>query len=114
VEINFKTRKLTKVFNSNRELTREYGPSMAKIIQLRLAVLRSAPSLDYVPHQPPERRHELTHNRSGQYSVDLKQPYRLVFEPNHDPLPFREDGGMDIDRITSITILEIIDYHPRQ
>ena len=40
---------------------------------------------------------------------------RLVFEPNHDPLPRREDGGIDLDQVTAITVIwEVIDYHPRE
>ena len=48
---------------------------------------------------PPERRHELSGNRKGQFAVDLKHPQRLIFEPNHNPLPRRADGGLDLKKI---------------
>lgn len=43
--------------------------------------------------------------------MDLVHPYRLVFEPAHDPVPRTTDGGIDIDRVTAITIMEVVDYH---
>ena len=57
------------------------------------------------------RRHMLVGNRQGQYAVDLVHPLRLILEPRHDPVPVRDDGGIDTDRVTSITILEVVDYH---
>lgn len=78
---------------------------------LRLAVLNSAPTLSDVPTSKPDRRHQLKGDRSGQYAVDLIHPHRLVFSPNHVPLPLRADGGIDTDRVTAIRIVEVTDYH---
>ena len=50
-------------------------------------------------------------NRDGQFAVDLFHPHRLVFEPNHRPLPRKDDGGIDTEQVTAITILDVIDYH---
>lgn len=111
MDIAFRTRKLGKTFNSERELAREYGDRMARTIQLRLAVLRNARALAMVPTTPPDRRHLLSDSRRGQYAVDLVHPFRLVFEPNHDPVPRTEDGGIDVTRVTAITIMEVVDYH---
>ena len=60
---------------------------------------------------PPARCHALTGNRSGQLSVDLEHPYRLLFIPAHDPVPTRADGGLDWRLVTEIEILEIVDTH---
>ena len=84
---------------------------MAKKIKLRLAVLSNAPTLSEVPTSPPDRRHQLKGDRSGQYAVDLIHPHRLIFEPNHEPLPRRTDGGIDTDQVTAIRIIEVTDYH---
>jgi proteic killer suppression protein len=80
-------------------------------LQLRLAVLEAAASLSDVPVDPPERRHQLTQNRAGQFAVDAMYPYRLIFEPDHDPIPRQVDGGIDLDQVTAIVIVEIVDYH---
>ncbi len=84
---------------------------MAKAIQRRLAVLSSAPALTQVPTAPPERRHQLSGQRTGQYAVDLIHPRRLVFEPQHNPVQLRGDGGIDTDQVTAITIIEVVNYH---
>lgn len=36
---------------------------------------------------------------------------RLIFIPDHDPVPRKDDGGIDLAQVTKITILEITDYH---
>ena len=76
-----------------------------------MAMLASADNLSQIPHAPPFRRHELTGKRAGQYGVDINENYRLILEPNHDPIPLKPDGGHDISRITSIRILSVEDYH---
>ena len=84
---------------------------MARAIQRRMTVLKNASNLSSVPSTPPMRLHQLTGNREEQFAVDLAHPHRLIFAPNHDPLPTREDGGLDRERITAIVILEVVDYH---
>ena len=109
--IAFKSRKLEKTFNSGSLLERTYGKSKARAIMTRLAVLANASTLAAVPNTPPDRRHQLTGDREGQYAVDLDHHNRLIFVPNHDPVPFLEDGGIDIQRVTAIIIMEVTDYH---
>ena len=84
---------------------------MSRIIQIRMAVLKNAMNLAQVPPTPPDRRHMLRGGRMGQYAVDLVHPYRLIFEPNHDPVPRLPDGGVNLEEVTSITIIEVSDYH---
>jgi len=43
--------------------------------------------------------------------MDLDHPYRLIIRPNHDPLPMREEGGLDWKAVTAIVIVEIKDTH---
>jgi proteic killer suppression protein len=50
-------------------------------------------------------------NRHGQFAVDLKYPYRLIFLPANKPIPVDINGGIDLTRVTEIEILEIVDYH---
>lgn len=111
MDIAFRTRKIEKTFNSAGALRKAHGARMAKAIMLRLAVLKNARNLGLLPTTPPERRHQLRADRDEQFAVDLVHPYRLVFEPNHDPLPRKDDGGIDTDQVTAITIVDVIDYH---
>ncbi len=111
MDIDFARRKLEKTFNSMRALKRAFGDRMARTIAVRMAVLRNARTLSMVPVTRPERRHQLEGGRAGQYAVDLVHPRRLVFKPNHDPMPQKETGGIDTDQVTAITVIEVIDYH---
>ena len=111
MDITFKTRKLAKIFNTEKELQKKYGARMMRRIQVRLAVLKNARTLSMVPTAPPERLHQLKGKRKGQHTVDLIHPYRLIFEPDHEPLPRRDDGSLDLERVTAVTIIEVVDYH---
>ena len=110
MEIVFRTRKLARIFNSTNALRRQYGDRMARTIMTRLAVLREAPTLSMVPTLPPNRRHQLSGGRAGQYAVDLTHPYRLIFEPT-DTSVQEAGGGINTDAVTAITIIEVTDYH---
>jgi len=111
LDIAFRTRRLERTFNAAAGLRKTYGERMAKVIMMRMAVLKAARNISSVPATPPERRHLLRGDRDEQFAVDLVHPHRLVFEATHTLLPRRADGGIDIERVTSITILDVIDYH---
>jgi proteic killer suppression protein len=111
VNIVFRNKILKKAFNSEKELKKQFGSEKARLIMRRMAVLRASPVLAEVPHKKPERRHELSGKRSGQFAVDLKHPFRLIFKPDHEPLPRKDDGGLDLTQITAIKILGVEDYH---
>ena len=112
MDISFQNQSLANRFNSDKELQKIYGKRQARSILTRMGVLSNAETLAEIPHRPPERLHQLTGGRQGQFAVDLVQPYRLVFEPDHDPVPKKDDGGIDLTQVTAITVLEVIDYHP--
>jgi proteic killer suppression protein len=95
-------------------LEKQHGIIQAKKIRVRLAALQAADNLFafWPPLRKPERCHELTGGkRAGQISMDLDHPNRLIFVPDHDPLPQREEGGLDWERVTAIIILGIEDTH---
>ncbi|HKZ36257.1 MAG TPA: hypothetical protein VJ184_01310 [Chryseolinea sp.] len=111
MNIVFRNTKLEKIFNSEKELRRNYGNDNGQTIMRRMSVLMAAQTLADISTLPPERRHALTGYRKGEFAVDLKHPFRLVIKPNHNPLPLREDGGIDLNKVTDIIILDVEDYH---
>jgi len=112
MDVSFKNKKLAKTLNEGAQLERIHGARQAKLIRSRMAVLRAAESLsDFKPYTKPERCHELDGDRAGQLAMDLDHPYRLIFTPAHDPVPTREDGGLDWSQVTAIRILGVEDYH---
>ena len=111
MEIAFASRRLAKAFNSMAELTQAHGQRMARVIMMRMDLLKAANNLSLVPTQKPTRRHQLKGDRDEQFAVDLVHPKRLVFVPDHDPIPRRDDGGINLTAVTAIEIIEIVDYH---
>lgn len=114
MDISFRNRKREKEFNEGTQLEKVHGTRRAGKIRLRMAEFRAAASLMdfWPPKSGPGRCHELTQGkRKGQLSVDLDHPYRLIFTPAHDPVPTREDGGLDWSQVSAITILGVEDTH---
>ena len=56
----------------------------------------------------------MTGNLKGKFAVYVKHPQHMIFEPNHNPIPRKEDGGIDLTKVTKITILKVKDYHGRK
>jgi proteic killer suppression protein len=110
MDIVFKTKKLEKEFNNQKSLEKSHGQKRAKRIRQRLDDLRDVNNLAEM-RQLPGRCHELTQDRQGQLALDLDHPYRLIFEPANEPIPTKEDGGLDWSKVTTVKILEIDDYH---
>ena len=109
--IYFKTKRLQKICSDTNESIKKLGAKMARKLQQRLMELRAASCLADISKVPPSRCHLLSGNRGGQLSVDLEQPYRLVFIPANDPIPVKQDGGLDWAKVTEIEIVEIVDTH---
>jgi proteic killer suppression protein len=87
---------------------------MSKKLQLRLAALRAATSLAdfWPPKSGPERCHELRSDRSGAFSIDLKQPYRLLFKPIEADIPLDRSNEQERwSKIESIELLGVEDTH---
>lgn len=111
VDILFQDQKLAKVCNSEPQLVRKYGQERAKLLRRRLDEFRAADNLEVLRSLPQVRCHELKGNREGTLAVDLKHPYRLIFEPANNPIPRKPDGGLDWTGITAIRVLTVEDYH---
>ena len=114
MKLIFSTKKFQKCCNSEKESNREWGEGLAKKVRQRLNEMQAANSLADLSHLPPPRCHALSGRRKGQFAVDLTGNYRMVFEPFHNPLPYKENSKekeLDLSRITDIIILEVTDYH---
>jgi proteic killer suppression protein len=59
----------------------------------------------------PGRLHALRADRKGQWAIDLEHPKRLIMEPLGDPLPYNEDGWLDLEKVTAVRVLGMEDYH---
>lgn len=114
MDIEFKSKKLEKMCNCEKALTKKFGDAVGKKIARTLGFIDSSPCLEDISHNPPHKRHELKGKMKGKFAIDAAgrgSPIRIIFEPNHDPVPIKQDGGNDLQAITAIKILEIGDYH---
>jgi proteic killer suppression protein len=111
MEIIFSSRKLAKICSPEKESIRTWGKDNARRVQVRLAQLQAAETLADVIVLPFGRCHALKGDRKGQFSVDVRHPFRLIFEPAHDPVPTKDDGGLDPAKVTRIRVLSVEDYH---
>lgn len=79
------------------------------MIRLRLDELYAADTL--ADMRNVGRCHELKGDRAGQFAVILDGGRRLVFVPATDPIPVKQDGGIDWREVAAIEVVSIGDYH---
>ncbi len=104
---------LRSVFSAEQKLRRKYAKAGVATIQQRMADLRAAETLDTMRFVPGKCE-ELRHTAGYVLSLRLDGPWRLLFEPCHDPVPLHSGGNLDWTRVTRITILGIEDYHAKK
>lgn len=108
MKLNFKNKTVRALCTQRTVAVKELGDIGARKLQMRLFELESATRVtDLVQGRP----HELTGDRAGCFALDLAGGRRLVFAPDHDPLPTRPDGGTDWTQVTIVCIQYIGDYH---
>jgi plasmid maintenance system killer protein len=103
-------RKFEKQCNNQPKLIQAQGALRAKKVRLRLDDLKAASTLEDM-RNAPGRCHELHGNLADHLSLDLDHPYRLIFVPGLDPIPRKEDGGLDWTQVTVVKIVGIKDTH---
>ena len=83
----------------------KYYGNRAKIINQRLKDLETMKTLG-------GNCHELSGNLKGKLAISTSGNRRIIFEPSDNPVPVKEDGGLDWSKVTEIIITDIdIDYH---
>ena len=106
-------RKLKAALEDDALCQRRFGKPMTRYIRIRVGALDAAQTLYdfWPPKSKPERVHELTGGRAGTFSMDVKQPYRLLFRPLNEPADPPENEQERWNLIKAIEILRIEDTH---
>lgn len=110
--IFFSNNKLKRSVENDVERRKRFGVDMANKINLRMEGLQAAKNLaDFLPpYSGPERCHELHGVLKGIFSIDLKNPYRLLFKPTENQQ--KETYNLqDWEKINEVTIMGIEDTH---
>ncbi len=108
MEITFADGKLQKLCEQEKIAQKELGQPCARKLKARLANLEN---VDVVTELTAGRPHPLKGDRLGQFALDLEGGRRLVLEANNEPIPFREDGGVDWSKVTQVKIVFVGNYH---
>ena len=87
--IRYQTRKHKTSVEGPSAIKKNYG-DRAKKLSLRLDDLASVVNLEAMRSFSSARCHELTENRQGELAIDLTPNHRIIFLPDHDPLPRKE------------------------
>ena len=114
MDIDFKAKKLEKICNTYALAKKEYGEDVARKLMQRLNELRAAECLGQISHLPPPQLHEIGGIRPGCYGIHLKEPFRLVIKPANTPVPKKQDGGIDLQKVNFISVIEVEDYHGKR
>jgi len=100
MDVEFQQNQNKKLYENHKKLFRKYGKQRAEVIIKRINELEAAKDLNDISLLPQTWFHALMGNYEGCYSVDLKHPYRLIFNPlNGDT--------SDLRTVTKINIREI-------
>jgi len=110
MNITFADRKIKNYANDDRLALKKFGKNRFGIFKKRMTALYVADNLEELRHQPGNW-HELVGNRKGQWACDLDQPYRLIFEPQEQPIPINNSGKYIWIEIKAVEIIEITNYH---
>lgn len=108
MNLDFKDKKLRELCEQRASAERKLGADSARKLRSRLADLQAAVCVTDLAAGGP---HPLQGDRAGQFALKLEGGKRLVFEPDHNPVPYREDGSIDWSRVTRVRIIYIGDYH---
>lgn len=110
MEISYKSSKLKKIFTEANEIQKAFG-SMAKKVNQRMKEISASENLEVLKSIPAANCHELRGNRKGEFALDISGNHRIIFVPDHDPVPQNDDRTIDCIKITDIRILGTEDYH---
>jgi proteic killer suppression protein len=109
VEITFHSNKICRLCNDSKHALKKLGRPVAEKLRQRLDDLHAAKCLEDM-RNAAGRIEELTADLKGCFSLYLNG-LRLIFQPCKEPIPLKDDGGLDWLNITAVTVVAIKDYH---
>jgi proteic killer suppression protein len=111
MKLSFSSRKLERSVESFAAIKKNYG-TRARQVDQRLDDLKTVTFLAWMYKIPAAHCHELSADRPGEFAVSISRNHRIIFIPDHDPVPRTDDGGIDLMLVDSIVITAIgEDYH---
>jgi proteic killer suppression protein len=109
MNIRFKNNKIKLQCENPKEAQKAYGKNMGNKLTQRVYELIAAENLEVVKNIASMNLHTLIGKRSGEYAIDLVQPFRLIISPIFDG-----EEVLELSLIENIKIEEVVDYHGKQ
>ena len=97
--VDYKSKKIKKICTDFSSAKKEHGNELALKIFQRIEQISASNSIDELISFNIGRCHALSGDRSGQYAMDLGNPFRLVFSVEKTEMK------------EVAIIIEVIDYH---
>lgn len=110
MNIKYKSSGLRKQLENATEIKKAFGVN-AKRVATRMADIIASPNLAILIQIKAANCHPLTGDKKGEWAVDISANHRMIFEIDHDPIPIKQDGGVECILVTDIRILSTKDYH---
>jgi plasmid maintenance system killer protein len=112
MEVSFANHRLQALYANPKKTLAEHGSRVGRVILVRLQQLCDVQCLMDMKAFPDARLHMLTGGTyHGTYSINVSQRLRLLFIPDHDPVPVLPAGNHDLTKITAVVIQGIEDTH---
>lgn len=108
MEFDFTDSDLKLVCEQQKLAVKQLGAFCARKLRTRLADISATSNVQELVSGRP---HPLKGDRLGEFSLDLHGGVRLVFVPDHDPIPETKDGSTNWMKVTKVLIIYIGDYH---
>ena len=109
MELTYKNKKLQDLCENskyNKELVKNYGNEVAKKLPRRIIELKSFVSVNDIPVNFPYRRHKLSGDRKGTFSINITNQYRLIFRQKDKSIIIE-----DLREIKEIEIMEVSKHY---
>lgn len=108
MDISYKDNDLREICESHKDASKKLGDQSAKKLILRLQQIEATQNVAGLVLGNP---HPLKGDRKSQFALDLHGGHRLVFIPDHNPIPYKNANEIDWSMVTKIMIIFIGDYH---
>ena len=111
MDILFSSEALRRLCHADEIALRTFDAAVLRRLRARLDDLSAAASLAYA-EKLPGRFHRLAGgNPHSRFAIHLCLGFRLVVVPSVTPLPLHSDGSLDLDKVTTITVISIGKVH---
>jgi plasmid maintenance system killer protein len=107
MEIRFGSPDLAKVCNCSASIDRRWGKQVAEAIRERLHLLGGIPTLELLREFPGLMTEPIKLDQDGRFAIAVIADWRFFIRPDHEPVPYLRNRGLDCKSVKKIVIVEV-------